>query len=266
MSTAADALLRTPHMDNASRTAYRYALYLAPAQPWWDVGSSWLGRCAATGQALERHDSADPRIDAWTRAPRLYGLHATLKPPFRLRDQVCPRDVDSAARALAGAFSAFDVPLRRRRLRGFMAWCLDEGDASAIRAMRKLADAAVTELDALRAPLTDAERARRSLEQLSANQRAMLDRWGYPYVLDEFTFHITLTNALPDAQLEQAGRAFDDQAGGAGLPEVMPVDAVSVYVQPEPGSPFVVARHYGFDGSITDAVGAAWLADVGASA
>src|SRR5690606_2102902 len=163
-------------------------------------------------------------------------------------------------------FSAFDVPLRRRRLRGFMAWCLDEGDASAIRAMRKLADAAVTELDALRAPLTDAERARRSLEQLSANQRAMLDRWGYPYVLDEFTFHITLTNALPDAQLEQAGRAFDDQAGGAGLPEVMPVDAVSVYVQPEPGSPFVVARHYGFDGSITDAVGAAWLAGVGASA
>lgn len=238
--------------------AHRYALYLAPAQPWRDVGSRWLGRCAETGLPLARSSGTDPRVDAWTSAPRLYGLHATLKPPFRLREDTTPAALDAAARALARSFRPFDAPLRRKRLRGFLAWCLDDEDEAAAHAMRALADTAVAELDCLRAPLTGAELARRRPHLLDAGQRALLERWGYPYVFEAFTFHITLTGSLSAQELDEA-EALLDASGGAGLPAAMPVSAVSVYVQPEPGQPFVVARHYGFDGATADAAGAGWL-------
>ena len=61
--------------------AHRYALYLAPSGPWQEQGSRWLGRCAETGAALERQPGMPAAAQEWTRAPRHYGLHATLKPP-----------------------------------------------------------------------------------------------------------------------------------------------------------------------------------------
>ncbi|MNJ75510.1 hypothetical protein D3C77_726180 [compost metagenome] len=83
----------------------------------------------------------------------------------------------------------------------------------------------------------------------------MLARWGYPYVFDTYTFHITLTNKLAGDALEQAQRsiaAFADPLRG----QAMPVSSVSLFVQPEPGADFVAARHYHFDGTQSDAVGA----------
>ena len=41
-----------------------------------------------------------------------------------------------------------------------------------------------------------AELERRRKAGLSAAQEKMLLRWGYPYVLDEFRFHLTLTGRL----------------------------------------------------------------------
>jgi len=236
--------------------AYRYALYLAPVHAWSDLGRRWLGRCEDTGAALPRAAGADPRQDAWTRAPRRYGLHATLKPPFRLRDGVQPADLDRAARTLAAGRDPFGIPLRRERLRGFLAWCID--DERALRRMNDLAGAAVAGLDALRAPPTAGDLARRDPRSLDPAQRQMLDRWGYPYVFDTFTFHITLTGMLDDAGLAAA----DAQLQALGTPALqapMPVRAVSVYVEPAPGADFVVARHYGFDGATRDGAGAHFL-------
>lgn len=53
----------------------------APSGPWQEQGSRWLGRCAETGAALERQPGMPAAAQEWTRAPRHYGLHATLKPP-----------------------------------------------------------------------------------------------------------------------------------------------------------------------------------------
>jgi len=240
--------------------AYRYAIYLAPASPWRELGGQWLGRSPETGQAVARPAGADPRLDEWTREPRLYGLHATLKAPFRLREGASPAALDAAMRTLARGFRPFAAPLRLRRLRGFLAWCLDEGDAAAVQAMQSLADTAVAELDAFRAPATPEELVRRRPHRLDPVRRALLERWGYPHVFQGFTFHITLTGSLPEPELDEAEALLRAAAAAAALPPAMPVRAVSVYVQPEPGAPFLVARHYGFDGSTADAAGAGWLA------
>lgn len=145
-----------------------------------------------------------------------------------------------------------------RALRGFLAWRIAPADTAGRDRINALAAAAVRGLDDLRAaPGTD-ELARRQAHALSPEQQAMLARWGYPYVFDTFTFHITLTGKLDGAALEQAQAgiaAFADPLRG----QPMTVPGVSVYVQPAAGADFIVARHYHFDGGHVDAAGAAYL-------
>jgi hypothetical protein len=82
--------------------------------------------------------------------------------------------------------------------------------------------AVVEATDPLRAPLTEAEIARRRPESLSSRQRELLDRWGYPFVMEEFRFHLTLTDRLPAAEAGQV------------------VDALRVYFAPVLPQPFVI--------------------------
>lgn len=238
--------------------AHRYALYLAPTGPWREHGSRWLGRCADTGEALPPlpGQSADTR--GWTEAPRHYGLHATLKPPFRLSAGASPQQVDTAARRLTEGGSPFSVELECEPLRGFLAWRIAPSDTLGRARIQALAEAAVRDLDPLRAPPTPEEIARRQPHALSPAQQSMLARWGYPYVFDTYVFHITLTGKLEGAALAQAQAdiaAFAEPLRG----QAMAVPGVSVYVQPEPGADFIAARHYGFDGSSADAAGAGYL-------
>lgn len=242
-----------------SRSAHRYAIYLAPAEPFRSFGAQWLGRDADTGAALPLPPGIAQRPAEWVKAPAHYALHATLKPPFRLAEGTDAAMLDGAMRAFAAARQPFDAPLTLRALRGFLAWCLDDADGEGGRRMHALADACVTAFDRFRAPPTEAEIARRNPDRLSPAQRRHLEAWGYPYVFDTFTFHITLTGML-DAADEAA--AFDrlSAAGGRLLEQPLRVDSISVYVQPEAGADFVAARHYRFDGTTVDGAGAAWLA------
>jgi hypothetical protein len=238
--------------------AYRYALYLAPTGPWREYGSRWLGRCADTGEALPPLPGQPEGSREWTRAPRHYGLHATLKPPFRLRPGASPLEVDAAARRLAEGGEPFTLQLECEPLRGFLAWRIADADTPGQARIQALADAAVRDLDPLRAPPTPEETARRQPQSLTPGQQAMLARWGYPYVFDTYTFHITLTGKLEGEALAQARAgiaAFADPLRG----RAMAVPGVSVYVQAAPGADFVAARHYRYDGSCVDAAGAAYL-------
>jgi 2'-5' RNA ligase len=239
--------------------AYRYAVYLAPVGVWREFGSAWLGRDEDTGRRLPRAREADPRLDAWTDAPRHYGLHATLKPPFRLRSGTTARMLDETLRGLARMQTPFRIALTLRALRGFLAWCLPD-DADTHARVRAVADSMVRDLDAYRAEPTPEEIARRRPDQLSAQQQRMLADWGYPYVFDTFTFHITLTGQLGPAELQEAQDLLRARAGRT-LDGTMPVEAVSVYVQPSPDDPFIVARHYGFDGTVRDEAGSRYMDD-----
>lgn len=174
----------------------RYAIYYAPEPgPLSNFGAKWLGWDPVAGCDLH-HPPSDLPIEDITKTPRKYGLHGTVKPPFRLGEGV---DI-GALHAAAGALVAGMKPVRLDGLRlakigGFLA-LVPEGDTSAL---GQMAGNVVRALDPFRAPLNAAEIAKRNPDKLSENQRAMLDQWGYPYVMDEFRFHLTLSGRLDDA-------------------------------------------------------------------
>lgn len=237
--------------------AHRYAIYLAPNEPFRTFGRRWLGRDADTGAPVPLPREMAARPAEWVQAPAHYGLHATLKPPFRLAQGIEPAMLDGAMRGFASDRRPFDVSLTLRALRGFLAWCLADRP-EAVRRMRELADASVRELDRFRAPPTPDEIARRKPARLSPLEQQMLRDWGYPYLLDTFTFHITLTGML-DADGQAAALALLSSAASTLIETPLRVDSVSVFVQPAPGAGFVAARHYGFDGRTSDGAGAAYL-------
>ncbi|MEC3862583.1 DUF1045 domain-containing protein [Mesobacterium sp. TK19101] len=175
----------------------RYALYFLPEPgPLADFGAKWLGWDAQAAQVCKPY--ALPDWDDITMTPRKYGFHATLKPPFRLTP-------GQGAKALAAAvadLAAHTAPaqadgLALTRLGSFLA-LTPLGDASEI---GRVASACVTGLDRFRAPPTEAELERRRKSRLSPAQEAHLTRWGYPYVHDQFRFHMTLSGRLPADRL-----------------------------------------------------------------
>ena len=219
-------------------TPHRLALYWAPdaEDPLHAAGSAWLGRDAGTGAALPQPAVGGIDLAEATADPRGYGLHATLKPPFRLADgYAAARD---AAAALAARTAPFDLPpLAVHDLDGFLAL----RETAPCPALGALADACVEALDAHRAPATEAEIARRRPERLSPGQRAHLARWGYPYVFEEWRFHVTLTRRLKPEEKAAILPAVSAYLGEApGLPRR--VGAVALFVQPAPGAPFTIAE------------------------
>lgn len=181
----------------------RYAIYAAPRpSALTDTAAAWLGWDPATGQEPEALPGVPHPREALTAAARKYGFHATLKAPFRLTPGKAEADLVNAVAALAAETPVALAPaLRLAALDGFLA-LVPEGDASALNA---LASRVVTALDPLRAPLTEADVARRRPQDLTPRQRAHLDRWGYPYVHEDFAFHMTLTGPLaPSLRAEVA--------------------------------------------------------------
>lgn len=175
----------------------RFALYyLPPPGPLADFGAAWLGWDVEAGRPAPHPGlSGLPRpVSDLTATPRKYGFHGTLKPPFRLPEGTAPGALDQAVAELAAGLAPVSAGgLVLRRIGGFLA-LTPSGEAAALSA---LAATVVADLDRFRAPASDTELARRREAGLSPRQEALLGRWGYPYVMDEFRFHLTLTGALP---------------------------------------------------------------------
>ncbi|MFN6976594.1 MAG: DUF1045 domain-containing protein [Gemmobacter sp.] len=205
----------------------RYAIYWRPAPgPLADFGAAWIGWDPGAGVEVAHPDLPGlplPVADI-TATPRKYGLHATIKPPFRLAEGQSAAALDAALRAFCAARApAAAAGLRLAPVGPWLALVAD-GDGAGIGA---LAGAVVAELDAFRAPPDAAEIARRNPGALSPRQRAMLDRWGYPYVMDEFFFHVTLSGQLaPEAQA--AVRAALEPVVAPLCPRPFPLDALTL--------------------------------------
>jgi hypothetical protein len=97
------------------------------------------------------------------------------------------------------------------------------GDA---RGIGRVADTCVQVLDPFRAPPEAEELARRRQARLSARQEALLLRWGYPHVMEEFRFHMTLTGRLAPAE----AAAWQDRIGALlpPLPAPFVLDTVAL--------------------------------------
>ena len=186
----------------------RYALYWAPDPgPLADFAAAWLGWDAVARRAVAHPDvpGLPLPVAEITATPRIYGFHGTVKPPFRLAPGTDPEGLHRAAGALCARLAPVTLPgLGLHRLGGFVA-LTPEGDTGPLAA---LAAEAVRVLDPFRAPPTEAEIARRRPDRLTDRQRAHLAQWGYPYVMEEFQFHLTLSGDLADQDAEAVATAL----------------------------------------------------------
>ncbi|MEO1773716.1 MAG: DUF1045 domain-containing protein [Pseudomonadota bacterium] len=219
----------------------RYALFWAPrpGEPLARAGAAWLGWDPATGEAAAAR-ADDPRI----KAPRRYGLHATLKAPFRLAPGAEVAALDKALQTFAAARAPAVGP-------GLM---LDDGlgfmalrPMAASPAIDALAGDCVTVFDHFRAPLTEEDRRRRGADRLSPRERALLEAHGYPYILDRFRFHITLTGRLKAGEAAETALELNDRFGGFLTPAFR-IDAIALFGDPGSGAGFRLLRHYALTG------------------
>lgn len=218
-------------------TFHRYAVYFLPDDDWAAFGAAWLGWDAVAGREVWPPSLPGIDLPRITRRPRRYGFHATIVPPFRLADGQTPEDlVTRLATFCAGQPPRVLAPVILSRIGRFMALTAPDQDT----ALRALAGAAVSAMDGCRAPPTPAEQARRRTGRLTDRQEALLTRWGYPYVMEEFRFHLTLTGPLRDEAdaVESALR----RALGPRLDRAMPLSALSLMGEGEDGFFRQIAR------------------------
>jgi putative phosphonate metabolism protein len=225
--------------DAPMNESRRYALYFTPAaaSPLNRFGSGVLGR-DLHGPAIVSPpaglEACLPALLDIAAEPRRYGFHATLKAPFRLAGGTSEEALLAAVHNFCAHRAPVDAGLLDVTLMGaFVALT----PVAAPPALGLLAAECVAHFDALRAPLSDAERQRRLPERLTARQRMLLERWGYPYVFEDFRLHLTLSGPLAADQRaiwhERLARAWDRLKVGP-----VRVDAISVLRQEEQGADF----------------------------
>jgi len=219
---------------------YRCAVYFVPdiESAWWEAGSRWLGRCASTGNHMPQPQLIDisPQ-EQWARTlePRRYGWHATLKAPFKPKPGENLRSIMSGLKVLANKLPAFEMPPWHVSLEdGFLA-LRPSGDQSSI---HRTAEACVKDLHRFAAPLSQADLERRRLAPLSPQQDRLLMEWGYPYVLEEFKFHLSLTNNLDDASEEKRDAWVDSAKMHFANLGVCRFDRLALFIEPTRGADF----------------------------
>lgn len=227
---------------------HRYAVYFAPHPDslGWLAGSHWLGRCAARLQPLQQFaidGVAADDLRRLTAAPRRYGWHATLKAPFALAPGTDWIALRQAVQAVARSLQPFVLPpLQVERIDDFLA-LMPAPSHAAHAQIHEAAAACVTALQPLAAPLSDADLARRRAAGLTPRQDALLQRWGYPFVLEEFRFHLSLTGPLAQVDAQTQARVLD--AARAFFSDLPPLqfNSLALFAEPTPGADFVRLGH-----------------------
>ncbi|WP_426441409.1 DUF1045 domain-containing protein [Bradyrhizobium genosp. P] len=225
----------------------RYAIYYTPApeHPLTVAAKSWLGRdafargshTAAAGLAATGTDLARGTL---TSTARHYGFHATLKAPFRLRQDYSVEELERALRTFVAAWPPCPIgPLKIDLLGSFFALI----PVSSMPTLRSFASHIVEELDRFRAPLSQDEFQRRLRSPLDEIETTHLVLWGYPYVFDRFRFHMTLTDRVP-AESRPDVRKGLEAVFGPLLFEDYTIDAVSLFVQEHSSADFVVRSQF----------------------
>lgn len=239
--------------------ASRYAIYYAPHpdSALWRFGSAVLGYDGASGQAVPQIVPEGFDTPTWrllTADPRVYAFHATLKAPFRLAEGQTEEALLEALNVFAAAQAPFQLPrlevaaVDARAGEGAFVALVEPRPTPALLALE---NAVVEAFEPFRAPLTDKEFARRLPETLTARQRDCLNRYGYPFVLEDFRFHLTLTGRVPEEQVEAA------RAGLAALHaqyvghEPVRVDALALFRLEAGAAQFKVLARAPFGAAVT---------------
>jgi putative phosphonate metabolism protein len=217
----------------------RYAVYYTPQGALAKAGAEWLGWDIQTGQPVAQPSIPGVNLEKLTRRPRKYGIHGTLKPPFVLAQGTTASDLKKAIECVAETLSPVSLDaLEIANLGPFLAL---KGTVDST-ALAQLAKQVVTRLDSFRAPPTDADLARRRQAKLTEAQERHLVKWGYPYVMDQFRFHITLTGRL-DRTEEDNVRLIANEYFGPYLPKPFLLNSLTLAGQDSDGMFHQIERY-----------------------
>jgi hypothetical protein len=109
--------------------------------------------------------------------------------------------------------------------------------------LTQLAADCVRDFDKFRAPLTADDRARRNPSALTPRQCEHLDRWGYPYVMEDFRFHMTLTGRLEAQRREPILAMLRGRFSALGLTRLA-IDQIAVFRQDGADSRFRILDQF----------------------
>jgi hypothetical protein len=225
----------------------RYAVYFVPnpETQLYRFGAEVLGFDCYTGGDVDHEPEPGTSRAEWsdlTREPRTYGFHATLKAPFHLAPDYVETD-------LVEAFWTFSAkPQRALSITPsieFLEHFVAIVPRQEVPDVDAFATTCVSAFDRFRAQMTSQGRARRLRHKVSARQIANIDRWGYPYVFEDFRFHMTLTGPVPWDQrppvLSFLRARFSALCGEASIP----IDHIALLRQDTPTARFRVISHSG---------------------
>ena len=123
--------------------------------------------------------------------PAKYGFHATLKAPFRLKRNVKTKNFYDVISHIAAQHSRFKIKgLKIVYSKKFTFITSRKPNKLLINLENDL----VKHLDTFRAELNKTEIKKRIPDSLTFKQNKYLKEWGYPFVFDQFKFHMTLMN------------------------------------------------------------------------
>lgn len=217
--------------------AERFAIYFTPSatSDLWERSATWLGRDASDGDLFSGPVAGidRDRLLNLTQSANRYGFHATIKAPMALASDV----TEAELRAALADFVPRHQPIALGRptltsIDGFLALVVAENEA-----LQDFAAHVVEDFDDFRAPMSVKDRANRAGRGLSERQVELLDAYGYPYVFEEFRFHMTLTDRLAESdahEIEEAARTWF----GPVLEEPIVLDRLSLFHEPDVGKPF----------------------------
>jgi putative phosphonate metabolism protein len=223
----------------------RYAIYYAPApgSALDRFGAVLLGYDAYSGNEPAFPDGVLQMALDWrdlTQDPRKYGFHATLKAPFSLASGRTEAELVMACAAFADM--PRPIPVLKPvvdSISGFIAVVPGEPSTE----LEQLAADCTRDFDPFRAPLTPEDRARRTPSKLPPRQRDYLERWGYPYVMEDFRFHMTLTGRLLDERREPILAMLRHRFSAIGL-DTLAIDRIALFRQDNAEARFRIVNHW----------------------
>ena len=226
----------------------RYAIYFTPDD------KSELAAYGATVLRRTPVDASDwlnpdlpvsfPDTSAWhdqIKKPAHYGFHATIKAPFELAQ-------GQSADKLITDLEAFCQNKTPIILDGLAPVRSSRYDALAFKQQPDeipiLASDCVTQFEVYRAPLTAADIERRNPASLTESELANMHRYGYPFVLNDFNFHMTLSGQ--NNRDDNAWFVWLQDLYLAMVKETPIMDRLCVFYQIDRQSPFTRIEEFKF--------------------
>lgn len=230
--------------------SHRFAVYYAPdvSDVLWDRAAVWLGRDPASGLTFDGPVAGidRARLLNLTQSAGRYGFHATLKPPMALAPGQSEEGLRAAMQEVASGLAPVALgKLTIADLDGFLALVPAQSDNAQL---QDLAASVVEAFEPFRAPLNPRDRAARAAHGLTPRQEELLDAYGYPYVFDQFRFHMTLTDRLSPSDYVEVLQAAQTWFGPV-LDQEVTLDRLSLFHERENKQPFTRIADFALGGA-----------------